>query len=74
MPKVIRKSRWVDAEIRDDDSALAALTNLGVTGCSRCQRETLIAAYVSFVRSDMSLALCAPCYRDLMKIARGQVV
>src|ERR1022692_2714947 len=28
----------------------------------------------SFLSSDLSMALCGPCYRELMKIARGQFV
>jgi hypothetical protein len=73
MPSARRKSGWIDAEIRDDEAALAAITALGVTSCSRCHREQSLVAQVSFVDSDLSLALCGRCYRDLMKIARGQV-
>jgi hypothetical protein len=74
MPPAKRKAGWLDAEIRDDEAALTALMALGVTGCSRCHRETLIAAHVTFAGSDMSMALCGPCYQALMKLARGQVV
>jgi hypothetical protein len=74
MPPAIGKSGWVDAEIRDDETALTALATLGVTGCSRCHSKRSIVAQVSFVGSDLSLALCRPCYRELMKIARQPVV
>lgn len=72
MPSATRESGWVDAEIRDDETALAGIKVLGITGCSRCHRQQSLVAQVSFLDSDLSLALCGRCYRDLMKIARVQ--
>src|SRR5208282_4260590 len=63
MPPAIRKPVWLDVEIPEDDATLAALMALGVTGCSRCHRDTMIAAYVTFAGSDISMALCGPCYQ-----------
>jgi len=74
MPPAKQKPGWLDAEIRDDEATLTAIMALGVTSCSRCHRETVIVAYVTFAGSDMSMALCGHCYQALMRIARGQVV
>jgi hypothetical protein len=71
--RIVYFGELVDAEVCEDNGLLAELTAMGCE-CDKCGEADPITAVIQFGSIERTLAVCAGCFQQLIKLSLGQVI
>jgi hypothetical protein len=71
--RIVYFGQLVDAEVCEDEGMLAELNAAGCE-CDKCGEADSIAAVIQFGSIEKTLAVCAGCFQQLIRLSLGQVI